>query len=163
MVQWTVQRIQPIMTKISCTLFSYFPIIIQFLKYHSEKVRLQYDIMNSETSQRLYYLQTVSLARRSGSSRPRGGLVISKSQHRIRERNKCWIPSIHCTMIFIEHQQTPQLWNFKKRLLNSRRWITLVSRFYQSCLAKKNSLVDHFQILWSTPDVQKFTLSKLSN
>lgn len=45
-------------------------------------------------------LQTVSLAKRSGSSRPRGGFVISRSQHRIKERNKCWIPSIHCTMIF---------------------------------------------------------------
>ena len=54
-------------------------------------------------------IQTVSLAKSSGSSRPFDCLYRSRSQHFNRTAKKGLSPSRHCNMILSTHQQTPYL------------------------------------------------------
>jgi len=94
------------------------------------------------------HLHTVSLARRSGSSRPRCGLETGISQHRIMERSKCWSPSIHCTMIFPTHQKSPYLLKFRKEESIPISWIKSQHQIFQTISA----LAKYCSTCWPFPD-----------
>lgn len=70
------------------------------LSFHPTK--FQYQLMEVGRN-----IQTVSLAKSSGSSRPFG--CLSRSQHFKRTTNSCLIPSKHCNMILAAHKHTPYL------------------------------------------------------
>lgn len=98
-------------------------------------------------------IHTVSLARSSGSSRPRDCLYKSRSQHRAREAPKCLNPSMHCNMIFSANQSTPYLFQERKRLEILFR--SLYSRKAPYGGKDQNQPFNHFQLVLSLVQMPK--------
>lgn len=106
-----------------------------------------------KNKQRVDSIHTVSLARSSGSSRPRDCLYKSRSQHRTREAPKCLNPSMHCNMIFSANQNTPYLFQQRKRLDILFR--SLYSRRDPYAGKDQNRPFNHFQLLLSLVQMPK--------
>jgi hypothetical protein len=104
-------------------------------------------------TKRVDSIHTVSLARSSGSSRPRDCLYKSISQHRTREAHKCLHPSMHCNMIFSANQDTPYLFQERKRLDILFRSLYLRKDPYAG--KDQNRPFNHFQLVLSLFQMQK--------